>query len=91
MRSCMASSLEFSCCVKGTLLCLLNTLTPLLLVLLQPLQQQPTVHFQLLLLQLLLLLSPSDTSFAYFKGVENSDIDISNCKCLVVYLSVLIP
>lgn len=35
--------------------------------------------------------SPSDTSFAYFKGVENSDIDISNCKCLVVYLSVLIP
>lgn len=87
----MASSLEFSCCVKGTLLCLLNTLTPLLLVLLQPLQQQPTVHFQLLLLQLLLLLilSPSDTSFAYFKGEENSDIDISNC--LVVYLSVLIP
>lgn len=87
----MASSLEFSCCVKGTLLWLLNPLTPLLLVLLQPLQQQPTVHFQLLLLQLLLLLilSPSDTSFAYFKGEENSDIDISNC--LVVYLSVSIP
>lgn len=86
----MASSLEFSCCVKGTLLCLLNTLTPLLLVLLQPLQQQPTVHFQLLLLQLLLLLilSPSDTSFAYFKGVENSDIDISNCKSVWLFISL---
>lgn len=46
----------------------------------------PVITVQLLLL---LILSPSDTSFAYFKGVENSDIDISNC--LVVYLSVLIP